>query len=81
MDFFAGSGTLAQAVYEINKEDKANLDYTLVQLNENIDINSDVYQKCLSLGVNPNMKDIILYRLNTFLENNGMEKDYDLVAL
>ncbi|MFA7700064.1 site-specific DNA-methyltransferase [Mycoplasmopsis synoviae] len=35
LDFFAGSGTTAQAVMELNKEDGGNRSYTLVTNNEN----------------------------------------------
>ncbi len=78
LDFFAGSGTLAQAVYEINREDNANIDYTLVQADEKIRTNTEVYEKCRSLGIEPNMKDIILFRINTFLKKNQIKKDYVL---
>ena len=81
LDFFAGSGTLAQAVYEINKERKAIIDYTLIQLDENIEPRTEVYAKCLSCGINPNMKDIILHRINTFLAKHSLSKDYELKTI
>jgi adenine-specific DNA-methyltransferase len=34
LDFFGGSGTTAQAIFELNKEDNTNLKFTLVQLPE-----------------------------------------------
>lgn len=34
LDFFAGSGTTGQAIYELNMEDNRNLSYILVQLDE-----------------------------------------------
>lgn len=37
LDFFAGSGTTAQAVMELNSEDKANREFILVQTPEPID--------------------------------------------
>ncbi|EAL5619945.1 site-specific DNA-methyltransferase [Campylobacter upsaliensis] len=37
LDFFAGSGTTAQAVMELNKEDGGNRKFILVQLDEAID--------------------------------------------
>lgn len=40
LDFFAGSGTTLQAVLELNKEDGGKRQCLLVQLNEDIDINS-----------------------------------------
>ncbi|MBC5857979.1 site-specific DNA-methyltransferase [Campylobacter jejuni] len=39
LDFFAGSGTTAQAVMELNAEDKGNRKFILVQLDEEIDEN------------------------------------------
>ena len=39
LDFFSGSATTAQAVFELNKEDDGNRKFILVQLPENIDEN------------------------------------------
>ena len=36
LDFFAGSGTTAQAVMELNAEDKGNREFILVQIDEEI---------------------------------------------
>ena len=44
LDFFAGSGTLAQAVLELNLMDEGNRRFILVQLPEKIDKNSDAYK-------------------------------------
>lgn len=44
MDFFAGSGTTAQAVLEANIKDEGNRKFILVQLPENVDSNSAAYQ-------------------------------------
>lgn len=44
LDFFAGSGTLGQAVTELNKKDGGNRKYILVQLPEAIDKKSEAYQ-------------------------------------
>ena len=41
LDFFAGSGTTAQAVMELNQEDDGNRKYLLVQLPEPIENNSE----------------------------------------
>lgn len=43
-DFFAGSGTTAQAVLELNKEDGANRKFILVQLPEKCDEESEAYK-------------------------------------
>ena len=44
LDFFAGSGTTAQAVLELNKEDGGNRKFILVQLPELCDENSEAYK-------------------------------------
>lgn len=41
LDFFAGSGTTAQAIYELNKEDRAKRKFICVQLPELCEENSD----------------------------------------
>jgi adenine-specific DNA-methyltransferase len=41
LDFFAGSGTIAQAVMQLNSEDKGNRKFVCVQLPEPTDENSD----------------------------------------
>ncbi len=44
LDFFAGSGTTAQAVLELNKEDNGNRQFILVQLPEQIKADSEAYK-------------------------------------
>lgn len=44
LDFFSGSGTLAQAVYQKNKEDGGNRKYICVQLSEKIDFQTQAGQ-------------------------------------
>ena len=44
LDFFAGSGTTAQAVMELNQEDGGNRKFILVQLPEAIDKNHEAYK-------------------------------------
>ena len=44
LDFFGGSGTTAQAVLELNKEDGGNRKFILVQLPEPCDENSEAYK-------------------------------------
>jgi adenine-specific DNA-methyltransferase len=45
LDFFAGSGTTAQAVMELNKEDGGNRKYILVQIPEKTDKKSEAYKE------------------------------------
>jgi len=44
LDFFAGSGTTAQAVMELNKEDGGNRKFILVQIPEKTDESSEAYK-------------------------------------
>ncbi|MBD3244659.1 MAG: site-specific DNA-methyltransferase, partial [Candidatus Moranbacteria bacterium] len=44
LDFFAGSGTTAQAVMELNKEDGGNRKFILVQVPEETDEKSEAYK-------------------------------------
>lgn len=44
LDFFAGSGTTAQAIMELNKEDGGNRKFILVQLPEKTDEDSEAYK-------------------------------------
>jgi adenine-specific DNA-methyltransferase len=44
LDFFSGSATTAQAVYEMNKEDGGNRRYILVQLPEKIEEDTEAYK-------------------------------------
>jgi len=44
LDFFAGSGTTANAVIELNKEDGGNRNFILVQIPELIDEKSEAYK-------------------------------------
>ncbi|MEM3830416.1 MAG: DNA methyltransferase [Conexivisphaerales archaeon] len=44
LDFFAGSGTTAHAVMELNKEDGGNRKFILVQLPEPTDLESEAYK-------------------------------------
>lgn len=44
LDFFGGSGTLAQTTFELNKEKKKGIKFIVVQLPEQCDINSAAYK-------------------------------------
>jgi len=45
LDFFAGSGTTAHAVFDLNKEDGGNRKFVLVQLAERTEEDSDAYKE------------------------------------
>lgn len=68
MDFFAGSGTTAQAVMELNAQDGGNREFILVQIDQQIneDKNKTAYDFCKNeLGSQtPFISDITIERIN-----------------
>ncbi len=67
LDFFAGSGTTAQAVMELNAEDKGNREFILVQIDEEIkeDKSKSAYDFCKKelKSENPVISDITAERV------------------
>lgn len=85
LDFFAGSGTTAQAVMELNVEDNGNRKFILVQLDEKIDENKSkvAYNFCKNkLGSeNPVISDITIERVKRAGEKilkENRDKNLDL---
>lgn len=65
LDFFAGSGTTAQAIQEINKEDNMHHECILIQNNEKMNPKTKAYQKMVKLGYkDPKISDVLLLRLD-----------------
>jgi len=66
LDFFAGSGTTAQAVMELNKEDGGNRKFILVQIDEKIDKNKSpsAYKFCEDNNFEPVISSITIERVN-----------------
>ncbi len=82
LDFYAGSGTTAQAVYEVNQEDRSEHKYILIQRKEKLNTNSDVYKKALEFGIsNPSVDDLMILRINKFLELTKITDDYNLIYI
>lgn len=81
LDFFAGSGSLAQAVYEVNEEDNKNNKYLLIQIPEEVNQKSDVYKACKEFNIKPTVDEILKFRIDYYLKQNNKEKDYDVVNL
>jgi len=67
LDFFAGSGTTAQAVWELNKEDRGNRKFILVQLDEPVDETKETGKNAKKLGLNT-IADICIERLRRVSE-------------
>ncbi len=77
LDFYAGSGTTAQAVYEINYEDKRKHKYILIQLDELINKETDSFKIMSGLGYSlPKVSDVMLVRIDTYLKHIKKDVDY-----
>ncbi len=65
LDFFAGSGTTAHAVMELNAEDKGNREFILVQIDEEIKEDKSAYDFCKNVLKNakPVISDITIERV------------------
>ncbi len=65
LDFFAGSGTTAHAVMELNAEDKGNREFILVQIDEEIKEDKSAYDFCKNVlkSAKPVISDIIIERV------------------
>lgn len=77
LDYFAGSGSLAQAVYEVNEEDNKNISYVLIQIREKINPKSEVYKECEKFNINPSVDEILKFRINRFLDKKKKEIDFN----
>lgn len=82
LDFFAGSGTTAQAVMELNDQDKGNREFILVQLDEAIDKSKSktAYDFCKNeLGSeNPTIFDITKERIKRASAKIAQNSNLDL---
>lgn len=75
LDFFAGSGTTAQSVFELNAEDKKSRKFILVQLPEATNLKSEA-RKMGYLTINQVTKDRLKNAIK--LINNESSKEIDL---
>ncbi|MFT6908754.1 MAG: adenine-specific DNA-methyltransferase, partial [Oleiphilaceae bacterium] len=68
LDFFAGSGTTAHAIMNLNKETKGNRKYIMVQIEEPIDKNhkdgKPLYEFCEENNLPTNISSITIERIN-----------------
>ncbi len=77
LDFYAGSGTTAQAVYEINHEDKKQHKYILIQLAEPINNKNKAFEILSALNYKePKISDAMILRINKFAELNKIDSNY-----
>ncbi|MCE2687996.1 MAG: site-specific DNA-methyltransferase, partial [Rickettsiales bacterium] len=65
LDFFAGSGTTAQAVMELNKKDGGNRKFILCQIDEliNAEKKKEAFDFCLKNGLEPIISSITIERV------------------
>lgn len=77
LDFFAGSGTTAQAVIECNKEDGGNRKFVLCQIAEPIKHNAKAMQFLQSKGKSANIAEITKLRLDEL--KKSVVFDYEII--
>ncbi|GIW59662.1 MAG: DNA methylase N-4 [Patescibacteria group bacterium] len=80
LDFFAGSGTTGQAVYELNKEDAGNRRFILVQLDEAVDETKESGKNAKQMGLNT-VAEICVERLKRVSESNEKKLKYKVFKL
>ncbi len=81
LDFFAGSGTTAHAVMELNAEDKGNREFILVQIDEEIKEDKSAYDFCKKelKSAKPIISDITIERVKRAAQKIiGSSKDSGL---
>ncbi|MGN8402821.1 site-specific DNA-methyltransferase [Helicobacter pylori] len=83
LDFFAGSGTTAHAVMELNAEDKGNREFILVQIDEEIKEDKSAYDFCKNVlkSTKPIISDITIERVKRAAQKiieSSKDNDLDL---
>lgn len=71
LDFFAGSGTTAQAMFSLNKELGSNRKFIIVQLPENLESNSIAYKDGFR-NISEISKERIKKAISTINNNDGL---------
>ena len=64
LDFFAGSGTTAHAVMDLNAQDNGKRKFILVQLDEDIEKSKPAYDFCIENNFKPVISSITIERVN-----------------
>jgi len=83
LDFFAGSGTTAHAVMQLNAEDGGNRKFILAQLDEEINpkISKPAYDFCQENGFEPVISSITVERVNRAgdkIKSENPDKNIDI---
>lgn len=73
LDFFAGSGTTGEAVMQLNKKDRGNRKFILVQCDEKINQrkNKETYNLCKNNDLDPVISSVTIERINRAGEKIG----------
>lgn len=78
LDFFAGSGTTAQAVYQANQKVlTTKFEYDLVQINEPLRKGTKPYNKAKELCIDTTVPSVLKYRIDRYLDKIKKEADYE----
>ncbi len=80
LDFFAGSGSTGQAIFELLNEDKKNYKFLLVQLDEAIDDTKESGKNARQLGLNT-VAEVCLDRLKRLSSKNAQNLKYKVFKL
>lgn len=80
LDFFAGSGSTGQAVFELVKEDKKNYKFLLIQLDEIIDETKESGRNAKKLGLNT-IAEICIDRLDRLSKKNNRDLKFKVFNL
>lgn len=78
LDFFAGSGTTAQAVIECNLEDGKNRYFLLCQMPEPIKNNKFAIETLLKYGYDGSIDNIARLRLDILAKKYNLSKNYSI---
>ena len=81
LDFFAGSGTTAQAVVEINHEDGKDFNFHICQLDEPISPKSKQYEFAKNNNLELTVDQLTILRLKTVYEKMRKEEDFKIEIL
>lgn len=81
LDFFAGSGTLGQAVMEVNIEDGKNHQFYLVQLDEAVAKNTKQYEFAKKNNLKPTVDQLMMHRLNVARDKLQFDKEFTIVEV
>lgn len=82
LDYFGGSGTTAQAVWQAEGKlgEGYDLSFDLVQLDEEMQEGTRPYKRAVELGLTPRIPNALLYRLESFWQLRAMESLDDVAS-